>query len=450
MVYMVNYGICTVCLQIVCLSLLMSTDNESALQNGILYKMNSVPVISATRRQGVKIVYAEDFRYEKIHFSGCFKVFRFKHAHGKAGQPVLRCQASIRLLRLPAVIDQWVALQKRNGYFFLDIKELNIIYVRAEITERTSDYRNSGIKLSGISSAMVTGIFSKYVWDAREYIFQNMETGIRSTVMATPTHRFYVKNKKAFIPIGSISSEDNLVNSSNQRVRLLFSKLSSGFPGKSVNFNVPVKVYNMEIDKKHTYFAGAEHIMVHNVCKLTYKDIYNFFETRGRLRMEPIDKGINELSHNLQTLRIYMIGYDIEDMRDINASRLLEGEADRFSYAKMFRWMGFCELMPFDKPCPYYADYAGLGGDVTIRYLKYPFFKSIYEDKVLSCITEQQSFDMLMQKESGRTDLCYADFYKLIEKIDPDRSVLYKKAAVDDRLATLPVTIQPQRYKLAL
>ena len=450
-----KYRICTVFLQIICLLLLSSLNKTSALQNGILYKRNPVTVAYAAQRQGVKIAYTEDFPYlagyERIHFSDCFKVFRFKHAHGKAGRPVLRCQANIRLLRLPPVIDQWEALQKRNGYFFLDIKELNIMHVRARITERTSDYRNSGIKLSGVSSAMVTGIFSRYVLDTREYIFQNMETGIRSTVIATPNHRFYVKNKRAFVPIGRISFEDNLVNISNQRVRLLSSKLSSGFPGKSVNFNVPVKVYNMEIDKKHTYFAGAEHIMVHNVCKLTYKEIYDYFKDRQRLDEVLIDEDISEVLHNLSTLKIYMIEDDIDEMETMNGLRLAENEVNTFPYKEIFKQMGFCELISFNESALNDIAFNELKGKVSVWYLKYPFLQHTYEMHVLPCITTKQSFDEFVQTKTKTLQLNYFKFYDLIKNIDSALSGHYKEMMPEDALAILPMNIQKMPgYKLAL
>ena len=441
------------CLQVICLLLLININKASGLQSGTLYKKNAVPVTS--QRQAVKIFYTEDFPYsadyEKIHFSDCLKVFRFSHKDGKIGQPVLRCQASIRLLRLAPVINRWEALQKRNGYFFLNIKELSIIHVRARITERTSDYRNSGIKLSGASSAMVTGIFSRYVLNVREYIFQNVETGIRSTVIATPAHRFYVKNKKAFIPIGRVSFQDNLLNSSNQILRLLCPKLYSGLCEKSVNFNLPVKVYNMEIDKKHTYFVGAEHIMVHNVCKLTAVDVYDYFNNREQLSEVFIDEDIRELQHRLKTLKIYIQEDDIENLHYMNTSLLGEGEADTFSHKEMFKQMGFCELMPFAPSNPDDADLFGFDGNVSIWYLKYPFFQVVYEDNVIPHIAKRQSIDMFMQKKSGRIGLCYADFYKMIKNIYPYASDFYIETEVDDLMSSLPIIIQKRdNNKLAL
>ena len=439
-------------MQIICLLLLINLNKASGLQSGTLHKKNTVPVTS--QRQVVKIFYTEDFPYfagyEKIHFSDCFKVFRFSHKDGKIWQPVLRCQASIRLLRLAPVINRWEALQKKNGYFFLDIKELNIIHVRARITERTSDYHSSGIKLSGASSAMVTGIFSRYVLNVREYIFQNVETGIRSTVMATPTHRFYVKNKKSFIPIGRVSFQDYLLNSSNQILRLLFSKLYSGSCRKSVDFNLPVKVYNMEIDKKHTYFVGAEHIMVHNVCKLTYKEIYDYFKDSRRVDEVLIEKDIYSVMHSLSTLKIYMVERDVEEIQRMNAFRLAENEVNTFPYKEIFKHMGFYELISFNETGIHHADFAELYGRLSVWYLKYPFLQATYEYRVIPCMTTRQSFDMFMQKETGRLGLCYTDFYNLITRIDPGLSIFYNEMKVYSRLAILPVTIQKQGHRLAL
>ena len=114
---------------------------------------------------------------------------------------------------------------------------------------------------------LVKALFVRHALNVKAYQFKNLRTGSISTIKATDNHPFYLENKKAFVPIGRVSSSDRLITATGQAVKLVCPEGGKKHCGVASANASPVLVYNMEIYPKHTYFVGAgSQILVHNGC----------------------------------------------------------------------------------------------------------------------------------------------------------------------------------------
>ena len=68
---------------------------------------------------------------------------------------------------------------------------------------------------------MVTGIFIRHSTDVRQYQFISEKTKNISTINVTGNHRFYVKNRRAFIAVKNILPEDQLISATGDTIRVL-------------------------------------------------------------------------------------------------------------------------------------------------------------------------------------------------------------------------------------
>ena len=92
----------------------------------------------------------------------------------------------------------------------------------------------------------------------------------------------------------SLSSTDELLNNTGQQIKLICSAGHTEHCGIPLNSMIPTPVYNLEIDKNHTYFVSGIKLLVHNNCQLaeqlkekipdlvvTNKDGYPFLRIRS-------------------------------------------------------------------------------------------------------------------------------------------------------------------------
>ena len=203
----------------------------------------------------VDIAFYHDFHSGKIRLSkhdhNCFKLV---HHPG-----IIRCTEYAHLLRTAAVTEKWQEQQRRQGYFLFTDTEAGIREVHAHII----GMHDSTLKAVRTHHQInrVTGQIVRYSTDVKTYTFYDLKTHIRSKINATPEHRFYVVNKRAFIPLAKITSEDQLINESGRSVKLLYAVKNGGNSNKHL-----LPVYNLEVSDHHVYFAGADRILVHNGC----------------------------------------------------------------------------------------------------------------------------------------------------------------------------------------
>ena len=110
----------------------------------------------------------------------------------------------------------------------------------------------------------VTGIFITHAPKVEKYSFRHIGTGRISTIKATPDHPFYVRNSNSFIPVARLSPASNLLNNRNEKVKIICPTDQKKNCGSNIYTSLPVQVYNLEVYKKHSFYAGNEKILVHN------------------------------------------------------------------------------------------------------------------------------------------------------------------------------------------
>ena len=220
----------------------------------------AAPVAEALKR--VDMVYYIDFpwhkKYENKIVRGCHLFFLH------SGNKVLRCEENISLLRPRHIIKSWQKQQYQMGFLPLTIKEFGIKNVRGYIKKNKSVPLNISPPYGQNTEARsVIGRFVRHVTDVRKYQFRNTVTGKLSSILATPNHPFYVKNRRRFIPLEAILSEDEMVQRNGQIIKMICSYGSHC--GAQAKEGI-VSVYNLEIAQRHTYFLGHDFILAHNPC----------------------------------------------------------------------------------------------------------------------------------------------------------------------------------------
>ena len=203
----------------------------------------------------VDIIFYHDFLSDQVELADndndCFKL--------PDNHSITRCKEYAHLLRPVAVTEKWQEQQRRQGYFLLTDTEAGIREVHAHLIRM----HDSAVKAVHAThqAGRVTGRIIRYSPAVKTYTFYDLNTHIRSKINATPEHRFYVVNKRAFIPLSKITSEDQLVNESGKSVKLLYAVKNGGNNNKHL-----LPVHNLEVADHHVYFAGTGRILVHNGC----------------------------------------------------------------------------------------------------------------------------------------------------------------------------------------
>jgi hypothetical protein len=135
----------------------------------------------------------------------------------------------------------------------------------------------------------VTATFERYSDEVHTYTFVNSKTEKKSQINSTPNHPFYVKNKRAYIPIGDTGSSDEFYAYNSGWVTKIIKS-----PRASLHSKIPEKVYNVEVYQEHRYYvnnSGGTGLLVHN----DYIDKYpnTIFDAFSLL--PTLEKGIKHL-----------------------------------------------------------------------------------------------------------------------------------------------------------
>ena len=216
--------------------------------------------------------------------SGCaagFKLLTFKPPYLI---PIIHCTEQLTLLRPEKTIKKWQLIQEKQGYILLSRLEHGLKHelnnTRAYIYSVANlPLNNMNIKKNYDKTGQITGIFIHHTRDIRRYSFQNRDTGKTSYINATPFHRFYMKNKRVFVPISAFSDDDAFLNHNGNTLTLLCNKNRHSHCGKPLHPDKPVPVYNVEVYPQHTYYAGKQQLLAHNSCWFSdegYSEIERF------------------------------------------------------------------------------------------------------------------------------------------------------------------------------
>ena len=228
----------------------------------------------------VHIVYNQDFpykqNYSKQNIKGCKKTYISPVSNNKTETkktiPALRCVEHIKLLRPDKIVRQWFKIQNKKHFFPLTLSTFNFVNIHAQITGiypvksgNQQHFSHNG------QTKIVIGQFKRHTINIKKYTFKNMTTGKTTTVNATPEHPVYVKNRAAFIPVDLLLSTDYLLSNAGHEIRLICPENRIQHCGTSLHNNIPLPVYNLEIDNNHTYFVSDIRLLVHNICDLAKK-----------------------------------------------------------------------------------------------------------------------------------------------------------------------------------
>ncbi|WP_018300958.1 Hint domain-containing protein [Fangia hongkongensis] len=174
--------------------------------------------------------------------------------------------AEIKLLR-PLSWLKAHHIEKVGDKLNLSISEFGINQVNATVTQLTpSTLDITASNHSKETTRPVIGIFKRYAKTVNTYTFQD-ENGKVEQIHATPTHPFYVINKKRFIAIDELSSQDQLLSADGKEIQLVCPKGKLSHCGQRYNKdNKPILVYNIEVYQAHNYYVGNFKSLVHNIC----------------------------------------------------------------------------------------------------------------------------------------------------------------------------------------
>ena len=219
--------------------------------------------------------YAESKRYQPV--SGCSLIHRQVKGRPSTASALLHCVEQIHLL-LPTVKAETLREEQQVKGYLDPGADDNLMAghafpgIHAYIAFIKPVSLNINLLHGAKNRQLVKALFIRHALNVKVYQFKNMITGSISTIKATDNHPFYLENKKAFVPIGCVSSSDRLITATGQAVRLVCPENRKKHCGTSYKNNKPVVVFNMGVNKKYTYFVGDNnHILVHN-CEEKVKD----------------------------------------------------------------------------------------------------------------------------------------------------------------------------------
>ena len=214
----------------------------------------------------INLIYFHDFTSQNYWSTpipaDCFFMFNSSAATGF--KPVLRCIEHVSLLRSDATVTHWQREQNRHGFFMFNLPDTGIHHVRARIKSILPPvFSLNGNVLISKRNSTVIGVFKRHSSNVKSWLFKTLSTGRLSTIHATPTHRFYVKYLNAWLPLSEITSGMTLIDRQNNAVSLVcyVRNKHCGIPWHPGRV---ATIYNLEVYKKHDYFAGEQMLLVHN------------------------------------------------------------------------------------------------------------------------------------------------------------------------------------------
>ena len=253
------------------LSSLLCTNINAATSSVSFFhgQLHNNPVVAENMLK-VDIFYYRDFpyrqRYTHQEIKDCIKI---------PARGIVRCKESISLIRPENQVNSWLHSQYEKGYLPLTMKSFGVKNTAGYMNKVTPvGFLSASKKMDNLKSQYVpaTGLFIRHVLDVREYTFKNIKTNVIFSVKATPEHPVYSANRRGFIPIAQLSTEDQLLSDNGEKIQLLCrNDINNGInhgikKGCGIPYNQGriTRVYNIETSWRHTYFVQGEKLLVHN------------------------------------------------------------------------------------------------------------------------------------------------------------------------------------------
>jgi hypothetical protein len=101
---------------------------------------------------------------------------------------------------------------------------------------------------------------------------RQVSEGEGGSVFVTAEHPYYVVNKSKFVPVKKLEVGDRFRDFKGNELEFRGKRRFISKDGE------PFKVYNFEVADQHTYFAGKESILVHNLCSEGVERMASIFE----------------------------------------------------------------------------------------------------------------------------------------------------------------------------
>ena len=225
----------------------------------LLFSINAGAMNYSSAWAKLALLYYKDFPYHKVKDSAPVPGCTLRTVPAQSHHTLWHCQEKIYLLRPLSEVASW---NKEQGCFTLRFSTLKINHIRAKIT--SFHILKNVPDLSEKDHMPVTGIFITHTVRVKQYKFRHVNTGHISTIRATPDHPFHLQKSRSFVPVSQLTSANSLLNNQNETIRIICPKgrtINCGLSGDNL---LPAAVYNLEVYKKHAFYAGDKKILVHN------------------------------------------------------------------------------------------------------------------------------------------------------------------------------------------
>jgi hypothetical protein len=122
-----------------------------------------------------------------------------------------------------------------------------------------------------------------------EALSHEVNEGDGGSVFVTAEHPYYVLNKAKFVPVKALEAGDLFRDFKGNELVFHGARRFMAKPDD------PFTVYNFEVANQHTYFAGKEGVLVHNMCSAGVQKYASVFETLLKKPQAIFDTATEEL-----------------------------------------------------------------------------------------------------------------------------------------------------------
>jgi len=122
-----------------------------------------------------------------------------------------------------------------------------------------------------------------------EALSSQVNEGKCGSVFVTAEHPYYVVNKSKFVPVKDLEIGDRFRDFKGDELEFHGKRRFISKPSD------PFKVYNFEVANQHTYFAGKESVLVHNLCSAGVEKYASVFEALLKKTGTTFEKATDDL-----------------------------------------------------------------------------------------------------------------------------------------------------------
>ena len=174
---------------------------------------------------------------------------------------LLICPAWVKILINKKQLLNWQQQQNKNGFINLYLPKIGVMHEKAKIAKIKKVIQKSP---TSKNQHLVTAVYMRYA-RVLTYKIKDIDTGKIEEITTTPEHKFYETTYKKFIEISKLRSSNTITNALNHHLKINCTNNKQNNCG-TASLNSLQKVYNIEVEKEHTYYIDNMKILVHNGC----------------------------------------------------------------------------------------------------------------------------------------------------------------------------------------